>query len=148
MPDFSKLMSRPAGQAKKPAALTAGDYPCKIVKFELGESQQKKTPYVRYFLVPTGFPEGASDSDKVDSNGETIDLSKKQLRRDFYLTADAEYRLDEMLRALEVPLEGRTYEESVPDAIGKDCLAVVIQRMATDGSDNVFNDVTDIRPLV
>jgi hypothetical protein len=148
MPDFSKLMNRPAGQAKKPAALPAGDYPCKIIKWELGESQQKKTPYVRYFLVPTGFPEGASEADKIDEKGEAIDLTKKQLRRDYYMTTDAEYRLDEMLRAVGVTVDGRTYEESVPDAVGMDCLAVVIQRMSADGSDNVFNDVTDVRALV
>lgn len=141
-------MNRPAGQAKKPPALPAGDYPGKIIRWELGESQQKKTPYVRYHLVPTAWPADATDSDKLDEKGEEIDLSKKQLRRDYYMTPDAEYRLDEMLRGIEVPMDGRTYEESVPDAIGHDVLMVVIQRMATDGSDNIFNDVTDLKPLV
>lgn len=146
MVDFSALLKRPAGQAKKPPVLPIGDYPGKITGWEPGESARKKTPFVRYHCKATGWPDSVDESER-EFDGKPIDLSKKSLHIDYYITPDAEYRHDEFLRSIGVELEGRSYEESIPDAVGTDVLIVITQRLAQDGSDNTFNDVADLKPL-
>ena len=124
MSNFSELLKKPAFEAKKPEALPAGDYPGIVTNKELGTSQQKNTPYVRYFVQLTEYPEGFPDEDK------TVDLSKRKLRRDFYFTDDALFRLDEFLRSCKVdPGAGKAYEDLLDEPIGASVIAQVKQYM-------------------
>lgn len=144
MPDFSQLLRKPAGQAVKPPALPAGDYPAIIKSHELGESQQKKTPYVRFHIGLMGWPDSIGESDRVmpGSDGSThpIDLAKKQLRRDFFFTEDAMWRLDDFIRSLGIQAKGRTYEEVLPECVGAHVVASVKQSMNQNTND-IFNEV-------
>lgn len=144
MPDFTKLLSVPAGQAKKPPVLDAADYPGVIKGYELGESTQKKTPYVRFNLGLTGWPEGAEPQTK--ESGEPIDLSTKSLRRDYFLTPDALWRLDEMLKAIGIEAAGRSYQDILPETVGSAVLVEVRQGMNQTTND-LFNEVNQIRAI-
>ena len=134
MVDFSALLRKPAGQAKKPPALPAGDFPGLIKSHEVGDSNKNKTPYVRFMVQLTGWPADAPAEWK-DADGNTVqqadfDLSKRQMRRDFYLTDDALWRLDEFLRSCGVVLadDGSTpYEEALPQTVGAPVVAEVQQ---------------------
>lgn len=143
MPNFAELLNKPAGQAKKPTVLDAGDYPVVIKGHEFGESSNKKTPYVRFNLGVLGWPEGATP--QTDEEGDVVDLSKKSLRRDFFLTDDALYRLDEFLRdELGIAVEGRSYAETLPETTGAQCIADVRQGI-NQNTNALFNDVAGLR---
>jgi hypothetical protein len=144
MVDFSSLLKKPAGLAVKPAALVAGDYPVKIKSFEVGDQNKNKTPYVRYFLAITGWPDSVAEDDRVQKNPDgstaSIDLSKRQPRRDFFLTDDAMWRLDEFLRSCGVEPKGRSYEEVIPEVVGADCVAEM-QQYLNQTSNEIGNQI-------
>lgn len=143
MPDFTKLLGKSAGSAKKPVALDPGEYPAIIKSHEMGESRQKKTPFVQYNIGYTGWPEGTDP--QVDNEGEEIDLSKKTHNIKFYLTDDAMFRLDDFLRGLEVDLEGKTYLEAIPEAEGLAVVADVGQFLNQD-TNETGNQINKVRP--
>lgn len=144
MPDFSSLLSKPAGEAKKPPVLDAADYPGVVKGYELGESSQKKTPYVRFNLGLTDWPEGAEPQTRDD--GTPIDLSAKSLRRDYFLTDDALWRLDALLKDLGIEANGRTYMDILPETVGASVLVEVRQGMSQTTND-LFNEVANIKAL-
>lgn len=119
--DFSQFLRKPAGEAKRPEALAIGDYAGVIKSFEIGDQNKNKTPYVRFHLGYVAPPPG------VDLNG--VDLSKRQARRDFYLTEDALWRLDELIKSCGVSADGRTYEEILPQLVGAPVVMEVQQYM-------------------
>ena len=136
MPDFSSLLKKEAGKAKKPATLPAGDYPGIIKSHEYGDQNRNKTPYVRFNVGLTDWPASLGDSwEEADiSTGEVrtvarseVDLSKRSMRRDFYLTDDAMFRLDAFLRDLGVDMAGHDYESIIPTLTGTPVLVTVEQ---------------------
>ena len=142
MPDFKQLLSRPAGEGKKPQALNAGDYPAIIKSYELGDANKNKTPYVRYHIAYTGWPNGEP---QTNEDGEAIDLSKRQGRRDYYLTEDAFWRLDDFLTSHGIDLTGRSYEETLPEAVGKNVIAEVQQYM-NQQTNEIGNQIGALKP--
>lgn len=140
MVDFSALLSKPAGEAKKPPALDAGLYPGIIKSYEVDDKNQKHTPYVRFFWGLTSWP----GEPQTDESGAVIDLSKKQLRSDFYLTDDALWRLDAFLREVGIAMEpGQTYAEVLPTAVGTMANLEIIQEL-NQKNNEVFNSISTI----
>ena len=76
-----------------------------------------------------------------------IDLSKKQLRHDFYLTDDSLYRLREFLEEhLALPGTGRSFQQLIEEAVGKPVIGNVIQEPSQKpGSDDIFNQINGFR---
>lgn len=131
MPDFSALMKRPAGQAKPPKVLAAGNYSGVIKGFEILPAPAGKD-YSTIIRFPVGlldWPETATDEDKTQDSGDgvqkPIDLSKRQLRRDFY--DSSLHRLDEFIRSCNIEPAGRSYEEVLPELTGCQVTAEVQQ---------------------
>ena len=122
MADFSALLKRPAGMAKKPEALPQDTYPGVIKSFEIGDANVNKTPYVRVHCGFTGWPDSGQPEDF-----EGVDINKRQLRRDFFLTDEAMWRLDELIRSCGISAEGREYEEVLPELVGQQVLLGVSQ---------------------
>lgn len=132
MVDFTALLSKPAGEAKKPKALDAANYPGIIKSFEIGDANKNKTPYVRFHLAATGWP----GEPQTDEEGKPIDLAKRQMRRDFFLTDDALWRLDELLKdTLEIEIGGRPYAEVLPETVGRNVQMEVQQYMNQQTND-------------
>lgn len=143
MPNFAELLNKPSGQAKKPPVLDAGMYPVVIKGHEMDESSNKKTPFIRFNLGVLGWPDGAEP--QTDDEGKALDLSKKTLRRDFFLTDDAMWRLDEFLRdELGLTLEGRPYTEVLLETTGAQCLADVRQGF-NQNTNALFNEVAALK---
>jgi len=143
MVDFSTLLRKPAGQAPKPKALPPGDYTGAIAKFEVGDNNKNKTPYVRFFLNLTGWPDSVDEADRTQdgpSGSHPIELGKRQLRRDFFLTDDALWRLDELLRSCGIDPSGRSYEECLPEAAGAQ-VVVEVQQYMNQTSGEIGNQV-------
>ena len=133
MPDFSALLSRPAGKAIKPPILPVELYPAIVHRFEHGDQNRQRTPYVRFLVGLTDWPEsippGSPDRQYLDADGNSqeIDLSRRQFHADFYITEDALGILDDFLRSCGINLTGLSYNEAVPQVVGAQCLARVGQ---------------------
>lgn len=153
MADFSQFLRRPAGEAKKASVLFATDYPGTIKSFETGDQNKNKTPYVRFHLSLTGFgdavPESWEQWNPLANGGAggmepvqkaDVDLSKRQLRRDFFLTDDALWRLDDLIRSCGIDPTGRVYEEVLPELQGAQVL-IEVQQYTNEKNGEVGNQV-------
>jgi hypothetical protein len=131
--DFSSLLRAPMGESKRPEALPVGDYPGVIKSREFGKSQKKGTPYVRFQIAMTGFP------DDIDpSEVEGVDLSKRTFRTDFYLTAESLYRLDDFLKSCGVA--SGTLEEGIEQVIGASVICKM-EQYVKEGTDETGNSL-------
>lgn len=136
MPDFNKLLSRPAGVAKPPKVLVPGNYPAVIKGHEIVQAPPGKDydMIIRFPVGLTGWPDTATDEDKTQETGEgtgkPLDLSKRQLRRDFYANSEdvnSTKRLDDFIRSCGIEPAGRSYQEVLPELTGAHVIAEVQQ---------------------
>ncbi len=140
MPDFSELINRPAGVAKRQPPLPAYDYPGIITSYEPGKSS-KGTPYVRFHVTLSGWPEGIPEGAKQDSDGNEMDLSKKRFRYDYYTSDDALVMLDDFIRGcgVNLPDDGSVgYGEAISQLIGCQVTASV-QQSFNETSGETYN---------
>lgn len=115
--DFRSLLAQPLDDVKRPQPLPAGDYNGVIKSFEFMESSKKKTPFVRFHLGIT-----APGEDVIAQESEVlkgIDLAKKQINGDYFFTDDAKYRLKDFLESCNINTAGRTWDETIPEAINQ-----------------------------
>lgn len=138
MVDFSQLLRKQAGEAKRPKPLPIGDYEAMIRSHEVGDNNRNRTPYVRLGLVMTNWPATIGP----DEQGE-IDLSKRTLRKDFYLTEESMWRLDNFIRSCGIDPASRTYEEILPMLVGQPVTAQ-IQHYMNQQSGDVGNTVGEV----
>lgn len=133
MVDFSKLLKRPAGLAKRPDPLPIGDYSAVVKKWEVGDQNQNKTPYARFSIGLTDWPDDMPEELKVDGDGKEINLASRQMNKDYFLRSrdegavDPLWRLDEFIRSCGIDPEGRQYDEILPDLIGQQVVVQVAQ---------------------
>ena len=137
-PNFRALLSTPTDQVDRPRALAAGHYIGEMKGHEFGLSKQKKTPFVRFILVPT---DETTDVDSEANNG--IELSRRELRRDFFITPTALYRLSDMLDAVLGQQAGRSFDQRIPETRGVRVMFQVTCRDSEDGTE-VYNDIGTI----
>jgi hypothetical protein len=141
MVNFAHLLSQPAGKSKRPTALPVGDYPGIIKSYEIGDNNKNKTPYVQFAIGLIGWPDGIEEQDIMqeveEGKFEPIDLSKRQLRKQFFLTETSRWRLDEFLKTCALEMEDVSYQEIFPQLVGQHVLVEVqqyINQKADDGS--------------
>lgn len=146
MPDFTQLIrGKAVGDAKRPPRLPMGDYQGVVKSYEYGDSNKNKTPYVRFHLIPTAFPADCPPAwPQVDKDGTTtqvsqsdFDLSKRQMRRDFYLTEDALWRLDEFLKSMNLSGD---LESAIPQTVGGS-VVIEVQQYVNEQSGDIGNQV-------
>jgi hypothetical protein len=138
-PNLQELLRKPAESVERPKPLPGGTYNGMISNREFGESKEKKTPYVRFMI------QLVSPGNEIDPTTlEGIDLSKKKLRRDFFLTLDAEYRLVEFAESCGIDKHGRSLAELIEECLNKPVLVEVTQRPSQDGSE-LYNDVANMK---
>jgi hypothetical protein len=137
MPDFSALLKKPIVADKAPPAIEAGNYPGIIKSFEYGDSNKNKTPYVRFHIGLTGW------ADNVEPQAG-VDLSKKQMRRDFFLTDEARYRLANFIKSCGVALDDSSdYEVIIPTLVGTRVVAEV-QQYLNQNSGEIGNQIGNL----
>lgn len=145
--DFKGMLSKPVDSAERPKPLPAGTYFGHVGKFEFLESKEKKTPYVRFHLKLTAPGDDVSPDALMmtDSKGHqsVVDVTKKPLRKDFYITEDALFRLREFIESCGISSEGRSFNETIPELMNAPVLISVTQRPGQNPED-IFNDVDKI----
>lgn len=135
--NFRELLSVTSDQVERLKPLPEGHYLGTVSGYEFGLSKQKQTPYVRVQLTPS---EATDDVDSSLLDG--IDLSKRNLRRDYFITPAARYRLADMLDAV-LGKDSRLLDERIGDIRGAKVMFGVTQRQSENGADT-YNDVTTI----
>lgn len=138
--DFKSLLQKPADTVKKPVPLPAGTYRGIVTSREFGTSKNRGTPFVRFTVQPQ-----FAESDIAPEDLEGVEIAKKQLRIDLYLTADAEFRVVELANSLGYQSSGRSLGELIEDiASNSPVLIDVTQRSSEDGS-TIYNDIAKLR---
>ena len=134
---FSSLLNKPAGEAPRPKALPIADYPGVIKTWEAGDSNKNKTPYIRFGIVLTGWPDTVDQAERQAEDGSAIDISKRTYRSDFYMTEDAQYRLDDLIRASDIDPSGQSYNAVLPHLVGKPVIVSMGQRFIEDTGETI-----------
>lgn len=144
--DLSSLLKRPANAAMKPQPLPIGDYPGIIKSFAYDDKNKNNTPYVRFQLGLLDWPESVSPEERgqKDPQGNFVptDLSKRNLRADFYLTEDAFYRLTEFCKSCGLD-EGQEYDVLIPQLVGQR-VTVTVQQGVNQQTSEIFNNVAKV----
>lgn len=132
---FRELLSQPTDAVERPRAIADGHYLGEIKGNEFGASRQRQTPFVQFNLTITeacaDVPQGANDG---------IDLASRQLRKVFYITPTALYRLSDMLDAVLGKQAGRSFDERIPETRGARVMFAVGHRDNEDGTET-YNEV-------
>jgi hypothetical protein len=132
---FRELLKQSSATIERPRALAAGHYSGTIKSFEFGRSSKKQTPFVRLFFTPE---EAANDVDPVEIEG--IDFSKKELRKEYYITPQSLYRLSDMLDAV-LGTDSRSFDDRIPELRGARVVFAVTKRESETNEGEFFNDV-------
>lgn len=132
---FRELLSQKTDAVERPRALAPGHYVGEIKTHEFGQSRQKQTPYVRFILTPN-----EETTDVATGANDGIDLSKRELRKDFFITPTALYRLSDMLDAVLGKTQGRSFDERIPETRGVRVMFAVTSRENEDGTET-YNDI-------
>lgn len=138
-PIFTDLLARDLGSVEKPKALPAGSYYATVKDYALGKSKEKQTPFVKF-----NFNNLSAGPDINPEDVASIDLSKKNLNRDFYLTEDSLFRIKDFFTSLGLSTSGKGIGELLPQAVGAAVILDVSQRNSPDGKD-IFADVRDCK---
>lgn len=143
-PNFNALLDKQMGSVEKPKPFPEGPYNLLIIKREFGESQQKKTPYVRFeFRVVSP---GAGVDQELLAHAK-IDFSKRTMREDFYLTDDALFRLTDFLQnALGLPSDLST-RLAVEQAVNRAVIGHVKQEMDKQDPTRIYTRIASFEKI-
>lgn len=132
MPDFSQLLRKPLNDVKRPDALPQGTYHGMILNYQIDESKEKKTPYVRFNCRITGPGDDIPQEmlQKSDGSG-AIDVTKKTVHSDFYLTDDSYFRIKEALESMGIDTTDRDLSQTLPETLNQPVLLSVTLRPST-----------------
>jgi hypothetical protein len=133
-PDLNSLLSKPLDSFTPPPTLPAGTWKGIIGPYSYDKSAKKKTDFVRYLLNITG---PGDDIDEGDLEG--VEWNGKQLKKDFYLTQDALFRLTDFISSLGIEILGRSVTEMIPEAVGIPVLITVTEDDSEDGKTKYNN---------
>lgn len=134
MPDFNKLLDADPSQFERPPTIPEGEYLMLIKGKEFGQSDKKKTPFVRFHYQIMSPLESVPEEALAD-----IDLSKAKPRDDFYLTEDAMFRLREFFEFCGA-IESST-RESIEACVGKQIVATFGHTQSQRDPTRVFAEI-------
>lgn len=140
--DVRDLLSKPTDSFERPKNLPLGHYHAQILNFELTQARtENKTDICRIsFRVMEPAEDIVDDEDKMEIL-KSIDLSRRELRKDFFITPDAMYRLSNFLDDVLGAESGRSADERLPDIRGARVLIQVTERTDRNDPTIKYNDV-------
>lgn len=137
--NFREMLSVPTDSVERPKPLPDGHYIGAIKGHEFGQSKNKGTPFVRFILTTEL---ACDDVDQAALVG--MDLSKKEVQKDYFITPSALYRLSDMLDAVLGKQAGRSFDERIPDTSSVRVMFGAVARNDDDGNPTGFNNITTI----
>jgi hypothetical protein len=143
--DFSALLSEKLDDVKRPPVKPPGTYHAVIADYKM-DVTQKGVPFIQFSF--SGLQPGEDiDESQLVVDGERIDLTKwKPSTRglsNFYVTAEAKFRLKEFLEELGINTSGRTFNETLPECKGMPVKLRVSMQATQDGK-GFFNQIDGV----
>tara|TARA_R110002153_G_scaffold274298_2_gene448206 strand:- start:27415 stop:27834 length:420 start_codon:yes stop_codon:yes gene_type:complete len=138
-------MSKAADEVEAPKATPPGTYVLAVLSTETGESQQKKTPFLRVHFSIVDAGEDV-DADALEEAGGMAKVATRKLRHEFYITDDALFRLKDFMTMCGFDLAGKTLGEIVPDLVGAQVKAALIQKANQDGT-VFYTNIASFAPM-
>jgi hypothetical protein len=111
MSSFKDILAKPIEEIKSPPPVPMGTYDWRVKGHEFGQSNQKKTDYVRFLVQAIAAGDDVDDSQLAEIGG----VEACEMRLTFYITEDAAFRLREFLEK-DLGLSGPTLEALIPQA--------------------------------
>jgi hypothetical protein len=142
-PNFKTMLRKNMDDVKKPQPIPEGTYRARVASHSFDESAQKKTPFVRFQVVPTDAADGV-DTDDLETSLQGQALTSKKLRCDFYLTDEALFRLKDLFVSCGIDSSGRTLEECIQEMDHKTVLIDVTKSPSQDG-ETFYNNIKTMR---
>lgn len=133
--DFAALLNVNADDIQPPKPLPPGPYTFIVKSHDFGESQQKKTPFVRFIVKPVAPGAG------VDTSLLPEGWQEKEMRLDYYLTQDAMFRLKDFLEHLRLNISGRTIASVIPETINQQFIGNVAHKISEKDKKSVFANI-------
>lgn len=136
-----------------PPTIPADVYPGVIKSYEITTSTNNN-PILRLPVGLLDWPDSVDAGQRVQHGPEgeaiPIDLSRKQLRKDFFLTPAAYFRLENFLVAMGFEIQvdsagNKDYETPVSQLIGKK-VGVEVQRILARNTSEFINVVGELVP--
>jgi hypothetical protein len=140
---FKTMLRKSMDDIKKPEPIPEGTYLGRIKGHSFEESSQKKTPFVRFNVIPHE-PQAGVDTDDLAVALQGQPLSTKKLRMDYYMTEEALFRFKDLCTSLGIDTSGRSIEECVQETEGKEVLIDVIRAPSQDG-ESFYNNIKLMR---
>lgn len=154
MNDPTSLL-RPSARATLPPPVIPADiYPGVIKSYEINQSANGN-PLLRLPVGLLDWPETIPHEDRFQRGPEgeeiPIDLSRKQLRKDFFLTNAAYFRLENFLVSMGFTIQtdaagNKDYETPVSQLIGQK-VGVEVQRILSQRTNEFINVVGELVPF-
>jgi hypothetical protein len=98
-PNFGSILDEAPTEVNRPKSLPTGTYTFVVGRWEEGKSSQKKTPFVKFKMMPIAADDDVDEDELTEAltsaDGTLNELKSKEMSITFYCTADAIYRLDE-----------------------------------------------------
>lgn len=135
-PNLASLLNTSTDEAKRPIPLNDGTYYGTVKSHEFVESTKKKTPGVQYNIELT---HAADDVDLTgyDEDGKEVPLNPagKNFRHTLWLSEGAMFMLKDFIKSCGVEVEGRTFNEIIPQVVGQPVICSVTKtpRQGEDG---------------
>lgn len=148
------LEAESSGKVDRPKPVPVGSYLAKIVgQPERGTSEKKGTPFVRFggeFIEP----QDDVDEDDLDDWAKREDGTKRKLGGTnlprngltFYTTPDAIWRLDKFLDDLGVLEKGKSRNDMIEEAAGREFI-VNINHTSSDDGEATYANVKSTAPV-
>jgi hypothetical protein len=124
--DFQSLLERPMDSFTKPKPLPEGSYifgvsDYKLEKATTGSDGKTKSAYIEFTLIPKQ-PNADVDADALSEMLDGNDITTKQVKKKFYITPDAMYRLTEFMSHCGLDVTGKPTSELLPATKGCEVL--------------------------
>lgn len=125
--DFNSILDMPVEEIKARPPMPIGLFDFRIKSSEPFTSTQKKTPGVRFIVVPFNAVE--TDLEALAASGGF----DREMKLDFYITPDASPRLKEFL-VEHCKVEGSTLREMIANSLNQGFRANVISEVSQKGN--------------
>ena len=126
---FADLLATNTDDVEKPKPLPAGIFDATVKGFKLDINKNGNT------FVKFEYSNINAGPDVPPEDLEGLDLSKRLLTFNFYLTDGAKWRLKEHLQSLGISTTGKTFGELLPLTVGSAVRLEVIQYNSQDGKE-------------
>lgn len=136
-PNFEALLNTSMDEVEKPKPLPVGHYQFLVTAKELGQSKEKKTPFVSYkcrVMAPL------EDVDQ-DTLSAVKNWNEKELKLDFYLTPDSMFRLKDFAAHCQVESSGKSAGQLIDDLLNASFVGQVGHSLSPRDNETVFANI-------